>query len=66
MKELKAEMVKLEQRYKFDAVKALLLDSKTYEVVAEELNCSEASVRRWKNEMVDELSIMLFDTTHSD
>ncbi|HWQ30718.1 MAG TPA: hypothetical protein VN549_06990 [Negativicutes bacterium] len=60
MEELKAEMVKKEQRYKFDVVKALYLDSKTYEVVAEELNCSEASVRRWKNEMVDELGIMLF------
>lgn len=28
--------------------------------VAEELNCGESSVYRWKNEMVRELSIMLF------
>lgn len=74
MEELKAEMMKREQRYKFDVIKSLLLDGKTYEAVAEELNCSEASVRHWKNKMVDELSIMLFgvddqnlhsDTTHS-
>jgi hypothetical protein len=30
------------------------------QVVNEGLNCSEASVRQWKNEMIDELSILLF------
>jgi hypothetical protein len=30
------------------------------QIVAAEIPCGEASVRRWKNDMINELSILLF------
>ncbi len=60
MEELKTRMSEKSQMEKYHVIKAVYMDGKTFEVVAEENNCSEITVRRWKNEMVDELSILLF------
>lgn len=60
MEELKTRMSAKNQMEKYHVIKAVYLEGKTFEVVAEENNCSEITVRRWKNEMIDELSILLF------
>lgn len=43
-----------------DQEKSKLPTTERIKVVAEELNCGESSVRRWKNEMINELSVLLF------
>ncbi|HBV97765.1 MAG: hypothetical protein JL50_03015 [Peptococcaceae bacterium BICA1-7] len=56
------------QPEKYEVIYCLYLDrarrdiawGELIEAVAHELNCSTDSVRRWKNEMVRELSILLF------
>lgn len=45
---------------KYLALKKLFVDKKTYECIAEELNCSIITVRRWVNEMLKQLGIYLF------
>ncbi|MBW6408487.1 helix-turn-helix domain-containing protein [Clostridium weizhouense] len=59
------EILKKEQRKKgviekYLALEKLFIDEKTYETIAEELNCGVITVRRWVNEMLDELGIYLF------
>jgi len=43
-----------------DPVKSLMLWKERVQTIAAELSCGEASVYRWKNEMIEELSIMIF------
>ena len=65
---LKKRMSSKGQSEKYEAIHSLYLDKARRDIqlgellkaVAEELNCSTDSVRRWKNEMVRELSILLF------
>jgi DNA-directed RNA polymerase specialized sigma subunit len=57
---LKAKMESKEQLEKFEVIKLIYFDGKTFEEVAAEVNCCEMTVRRWKNEMVRELSTLLF------
>ncbi|WP_270943194.1 sigma factor-like helix-turn-helix DNA-binding protein [Romboutsia lituseburensis] len=45
---------------KFTALKLYYLDNKTYEEIAEKLNCSVISSRRWVKDMIKEMSVFLF------
>jgi len=68
MEILKNRMASKGQSEKYEVIYYLYLDKarrdmergELVKVVAEELNCGEKSVYRWKNEMVVELSILLF------
>jgi hypothetical protein len=57
---LKEKQVKLCSLEKYQALKNFYIDEITYEVISERLNCNERTARRWINEMIDELSILLF------
>lgn len=57
---LRQKMLEKVQIEKYDAIRLIYFDCKTYEEAAEELNCSEITVRRWKNEMIRELSTLIF------
>jgi Zn-dependent metalloprotease len=68
MELLKKDMKNKNETEKAAVIEKLYMDrsKKEYKynqrvkVVAEELNCSESSVRRWANEMLTELSVKLF------
>lgn len=65
---LKVRMTNKGQSEKYEVIFRLYLDKarrdiergELIRIIAQELNSSEPSVRRWKNEMVRELSILLF------
>lgn len=65
---LKARQEAKGQGEKYEVIFRLYMDEarrdiewgERIQMVAEELYCSEASIRRWKNEMVRELSVLLF------
>ncbi|SFC63359.1 helix-turn-helix domain-containing protein [Clostridium uliginosum] len=59
------ELLKKEQKRKgviekYLALEKIFIGEKTYEQIAEELNCGVITVRRWINEMLTELGIYLF------
>lgn len=60
MDELKKEMQQKQQEEKYNVLDMYYLKEKTFEEIAEQLNCSTLTARRWKNEMIQELSIYLF------
>jgi hypothetical protein len=68
LKVLRLRMEGKGQSEKYDVIDYLYLDKarrdiergKLMEVIAQELNCSQKSIYRWKNEMISELSILLF------
>lgn len=43
-----------------DPVKSLMSWKERVQAIAAELHCGEASVYRWKNDMIEELSVMIF------
>lgn len=45
---------------KYLALKKYFIEEKTFECIAEELNCGVITVRRWVNEMLNQLGIYLF------
>lgn len=45
---------------KYLAIKKYFIEEKTFECIAEELNCGVITVRRWVNEMLNYLGIYLF------
>ena len=65
---LRLRQVSKNQPEKYEVIWCLYLDGarrdiqfgELVKVVAEELHCNERSVYRWKNEMIAELSILLF------
>jgi len=65
---LKDRMTNKGQPEKYEVIDRLYLDKARRDIergelisdIAIELNCSEPSIRRWKNEMINELSILLF------
>lgn len=57
---LKNKQGKLCSLEKYLALEKYYKDEKSYEDVAEELNCSVITVKRWVKEMTNELSIFLF------
>ncbi|WP_236860190.1 hypothetical protein [Candidatus Formimonas warabiya] len=68
MEVLRFRLKSRSQEEKYEVIYRLYLDrarrdiswGEKVQIIAEELHCSTDSVRRWKNEMVDELSILLF------
>lgn len=60
MTQLKDKMKSKDQYDKYRAVEEVYIHNKTYERTAEELNCGNATVRRWEKEATNELSILLF------
>ena len=60
MELLKKKQYKLCSIEKYLALEKYYLYEKTFEEVAEELNCGVITARRWVNEMVNELGIFLF------
>ncbi|ABO49735.1 hypothetical protein Dred_1201 [Desulforamulus reducens MI-1] len=65
---LKGRMASKGQLEKYTVIECLYLDKERrhiergelIKVVAEELNCGQPSVYRWRNEMIRELSVLLF------
>nr|WP_313884812.1 helix-turn-helix domain-containing protein [Clostridium argentinense] len=57
---LKNKQEKLCSLEKYLALEKYYKDEKSYEDVAEELNCSVITAKRWVKEMTNELSIFLF------
>lgn len=65
---IRLKMTAKGQPEKYEVIQKLYLDSEKITVqwtdrikmVAAEIPCGEMSVRRWRNEMIDELSILLF------
>ena len=60
LKELKAEMIKKKLKEKYEVLDLLYLQEKGYDEIALRLHCSEMTARRWKNEMIQSLSIYLW------
>lgn len=63
--EMAMEQLKLKQRTlcsieKYQALDKYYIQGLTYEKIAEDLNCGVITVRRWVNEMINELGILLF------
>lgn len=65
---LRVRMIAKGQPERYDVIQKLYLEpgklsmqwTERIETVASEILCGEASVRRWKNDMINELSILLF------
>lgn len=60
MEQLRKKQYRLCSSEKYKALEKYYFYEKTYEQIAEELNCGVITVRRWVNEMINELSILLF------
>lgn len=57
---LKQKQYKLCSVEKYDALEKFFIKELSFEEISEKLNCNERTARRWVNEMIDELSILLF------
>ncbi len=57
---VKNKMNEKGQLEKYEVIDKVYLKEEGFEKAAEELNCSEMTIRRWKNEMIRELSVPLF------
>ena len=60
LEQLEKKQYKLCSTEKYKALIMFFLEEKTYEEIAEQLNCGVNTPRRWVNEMISELSILLF------
>jgi hypothetical protein len=60
MASLKSKQYKLCSGEKYKALELHYIEESTFEQIAEYLNCSVITARRWINEMINELSINLF------
>lgn len=60
METLKRKQINKGQSEKFKVLELLYFEGKRYEEIAEELHCGESSVNRWRKEMVNDLSVLLF------
>lgn len=59
---LKKSMERKGQLERYSVIEEIYLreDSLSFEQMAEEFSCNERTVRRWKNDMIFELSILIF------
>ena len=57
---MKCKQIKKGTVDKYNALTKHYIDEKNYEEISEELKCSVITPRRWINEMIDELSVLLF------
>lgn len=60
MELLRQKQVKADTEYKYEALKMVFFDKLTYEDVQERFECSKNTPGRWINQMINELSILLF------
>ena len=60
LQELKAAMSKKNQSEKYAVLDLHFLQETNFDEIALRLHCSEMTVRRWKNEMINELSTYLW------
>lgn len=60
MKQLRMKQKKLGSSEKYKALEMLYLEEKPYEDLVEYFGCGVNTPRRWVNEMIEELSILLF------
>ena len=60
METLKKKQKEQSSYEKYQALEKYYLKEKSYESIAEDLNCGVITARRWVNEMVNELGILLF------
>ena len=60
LEQLKRKQIKKGTVDKYNALTKHYIDEKNYEEISEELKCSVITPRRWINEMIDELSVLLF------
>ena len=57
---LREDCIKKQQTNKYKVLEMYYLESIPFAQIAAEFNCAEMTVRRWKNEMVQELGVYLF------
>jgi len=65
---LKIKMIIKGQPERYEVIRKLYVEpnknamqwSDRLQIVATEINCGESSVRRWRNEMIEELSVLLY------
>lgn len=57
---LKEKQYKASCHEKYRAFEKYFFDNETYEDIAEELNGSSMTIRRWINEMIKQLSVLIF------
>lgn len=59
---LEEKLSKNDEVYKFKVIKSIYIDEKpmTFEELAENYSCNPRTIRRWFNEIIRELSILLF------
>ena len=60
LEQLKCKQIKKGTVDKYNALTKHYIDEKNYEEISEELKCSVITPRRWINEIIDELSVLLF------
>ncbi len=60
MESLKNKEYKLCSPEKYDALKMFYLDEVPYDQIVKQFNCGVNTPRRWINQMINELSILLF------
>ncbi len=58
--QLKVNMTAKNQCPKYEVVKMIYVNQRSFEDAARELNCGHMTARRWEKEAIDELSILLF------
>jgi len=57
---LKEECIEKNQLNKYEVIEMCYIQNVPFDKIAAELSCSEITVRRWKNEMVQALGVYLF------
>lgn len=57
---LEQKQMKLNTIYKYDALEMFYIQEKSYEDIQEKLSCGKNTPARWINQMLNELSILLF------
>jgi len=60
LKSLKEECIRKNQLNKYEVLEMCYLKNVPFDKIAVELSCAEITVRRWKNEMVQDLGVFLF------
>lgn len=60
MEQLKHKYKQSGMMEKYKALEMVYLENKTYEDVGEQLNCGKATIGRWVNHAVSDLSVFLF------
>lgn len=60
MEALKQKEIKLCSMEKYEALRMFYIDEVSYDEIVKHFNCGVNTPRRWMNEMINELSILLF------